>query len=130
MSTRGTEMILEFMNLIIILVILVAILFWLKKVINKKNNVMSRKSKHITIVDEGLSISIGQRLSIVKVGNEHFMMTHGQNGVAFQPIEKNDFDETEEKWENELKGNSLYSKKNVSNLLKAFKQKKGGADGE
>ena len=118
-------MILEFLNLIIILGILVAIMLWLRKIINKKNNVMGRKGKHIIMVDEGLSIGVGQRLSIIKVGEEHFLMAHGQNGVTFQAIIKNDFQETEEKWENELKKNQLGTKTTTSKIINAFKQKKG-----
>jgi len=119
-------MILEFLNLIIILGILVAIMLWLRKIINKKNNVMGMKGKHIIMIDEGLAIGIGQRLSIVKVGEEHFLMAHGQNGVTFQPIIKNDFQKTEEKWENELKSNQLGTK--TSKIINAFKQKKGGTN--
>jgi flagellar biogenesis protein FliO len=128
MNAGRYKMILEFLNLIIILGILVAIMLWLRKIINKKNNVMGRRSKNIVVVDEGLSISVGQRLSIIKVGEEHFLMTHGQNGVGFQALIKNDFQETEEKWENELKSNQLGTKNSASKIINAFKQKKGGAD--
>lgn len=101
---------LEMINLIVILAVFVGLLYVIKMFVQKKNRVLGSTSKHIKIIDNGLSVSIGQRLSIVKVSNEYFLMTHGQNGVAFQKLNSEDLEANELKWEEEFKKNtSLFS---------------------
>jgi flagellar biogenesis protein FliO len=103
----------EFLNLIIILVVMILVVWWAKNKVKRNGAIVGRKSRHIKIIDEGLSISIGQRISIIKVGEEYFLMTHGQNGVSMIKIEGGNFEEKEAEWEEAFQKNTK-----ILNVLK------------
>lgn len=63
-----------------------------------------KKSEYIKIIDQGIQVGIGQKLSIVKVEQEYFLYTYGQSGVAFQKLETADFDTKRKVWEQEVMG--------------------------
>ena len=63
-----------------------------------------KKSEYIKMIDQGIQVGMGQKLSIVKVENEYFLFTYGQSGVAFQPLEAADFDTKRKVWEKEVMG--------------------------
>lgn len=119
-------MVLEFINLFLILAIFMGLMLWIRKIIKNKNSVLSKKSKYIRIIDDGLSMGIGHRLSIVKVNDEYFLLSHSQNGSTFQKLEGNDFERLEEKWSDELKGNQINTLDIKSYVYQKFSKKNGG----
>lgn len=97
-------MLLNFLNLLIIFSILMGFVWFIYK--KSKNSALGvmKKSEYIKMVDQGIQVGIGQKLSIVKVEEEYFLFTYGQSGVAFQPLKKAQFDSQRKLWEKEVMG--------------------------
>lgn len=66
---------------------MVASVYFLKRFLKGKKYGSMQYSEHLSVLDEGITLSFGQKLSIVKAGEELFLVTYGQNGVAFQKMD-------------------------------------------
>lgn len=97
-------MLLNFLNILIIFSILFGLVWFIRKKSKNQNWSGFKRSEHIKVIDEGIQMGIGQKLSIVKVEKEFFMFTYGQSGVAFQKLEATDLESQQSKWDKEIMG--------------------------
>lgn len=95
-------MLLNLMNVALILLFLAAFVFIIYKKAKNKSWMGLKKSHHILMIDEGISLGVGQRLSIVKIDKEYFGITYGQNGVAFQKLASDNIENQKLLWEEQM----------------------------
>lgn len=97
-------MLLNFLNIFIIFAILLGLLWFIVRKAKNKNFAGLKRSEHIKVVDEGIQMGFGQKISIVKIEKEYFAFTYGQSGVAFQRLEAIQIEDQQSKWEKEIMG--------------------------
>ena len=97
-------MLLNFLNIFIIFGILFGLVWFIVQKTKNRNWIGLKRSEYIKLVDEGIQMGFGQKISIIKVKNEYFLFTYGQSGVAFQKLESTDIESQQEKWEREILG--------------------------
>ncbi|MGN5650501.1 flagellar biosynthetic protein FliO [Bacillus sp. Brlt_9] len=97
-------MLLNFINIFIIFSILFGLIWFITKKAKNRTWAGMKKSEHIKVVDDGIQMGFGQRLSVIRVEKEYFLYTYGQNGVGFQKLEASHIESQETKWEKEIMG--------------------------
>jgi flagellar biogenesis protein FliO len=97
-------MLLNFLNILIIFSILFGLVWFIVQKTKNRNWVGLKRSEHIKVIDEGIQMGFGQKISIIKVEKEYFLYTYGQSGVAFQRLKATDIESQQTKWEKEIMG--------------------------
>ncbi|MGF7535608.1 flagellar biosynthetic protein FliO [Bacillus mexicanus] len=97
-------MFLSFLSMILIFLPLLALVYWLYKKTKGRTFSGLKRSDHIKVIDDGFQLGIGQKITVVKIGEEYFALAYGQSGVAFQKLQTNSLDKKQEKWEKEIMG--------------------------
>lgn len=97
-------MLLNFLNILIIFGILLGIAWFILRKTKNRNWAGMNRSEHIKIIDEGIQMGFGQKISIIKIDKEYFAYSYGQSGVAFERLASSKIESQQTKWEREVMG--------------------------
>lgn len=97
-------MFLNFLNILIIFAILFGLIWFIVQKSKNRNWAGFKRSEHIKVVDEGIQMGFGQKISIIKIEKEYFALTYGQSGVAWQPLKALEIESQQAKWDREIMG--------------------------
>jgi len=97
-------MLLNFLNILIIFCILLGIIWFILKKTGNKNWAGMKRSEHIKVIDDGIQMGFGQKISIIKIDKEYFAYSYGQSGVSFHKLETSKIESQQMKWEREVMG--------------------------
>lgn len=120
-------LIIKLVNITLILGGLGGILWLLKRRMNKYGTGYSRATGHVQLVDDGIQFGTGQKVAVIRVGDELFLYTHGPNGVFFQPLQATELLDNGDKWAEELGEFPAHEKPSFAKVIQALKKKEGSS---
>lgn len=97
-------MLLNFLNIFIIFAVLFGLVWFIVQKSKNRTWQGLKRSEHIKVMDEGIQLGFGQKISIIKIENEYFALTYGQSGVAFQRLNSTNIESQQTKWERDVMG--------------------------